>query len=252
MDLPQINKLRIISIPDLSGPMNNIGSDIAKVGRTITSTVFEVQLNPDQIKRNIKIKYKTEPTNGTAQNTLQFEGTESEVLELKFHLDGTGILPKNVGGDLLGNALNANGADLAYVEMKILQLKLVVYDFIDETHRTPFLLVNWGTFTFYGVLESMEYTYNLFHPSGVPLRAEVNLKIKEHSTGKKDLDAVLSFLSPDLTRRHTFLSSDTILTVCHAVYSDEKYYLEIAKANKMVNFRGIEPNTVLQLPSIEK
>lgn len=252
MDLPQINKLRIISIPDFSNTMDSVGSAIATVGRAATSTVFEVQVNPDQIKRNFKIKYKTETINGNAQNTLQFEGTEPEALDLKFHLDGTGIIPKTAGADLFGNALNAFGVDVAYVEMKILQLKQVVYDFIDETHRTPFLVVNWGTFTFNGVLESMEYTYTLFHPSGVPLRAEVNLKIKEHSTGKKSLDAALSFLSPDLTRRHTILSSDTILTVCHEVYRDEKYYLEIAKANKLINFRAIKPNTVLQLPTIEK
>lgn len=246
-----VNKLRIVSLPSLCD-QHGVAATIASVARFYTSTFFEVQLNPEQVVRNFKIKYNEPKEHGVQQDDLQIQGTEPEVLELKFILDGTGAASYGLGGDLVNAvaiAAGDNKENLAYVSLKIAQLKNAVYDFIDETHRPPFLVVFWGTLVFFGVLEDMVTTYNLFHPSGVPLRAEVNLKIKSQKVPKLS-SALQSFLSPDLTRRHTVIGGDNILTVTRSVYDSEKYYLEVAKVNKLVNFRSLKPNSELQLPPI--
>jgi nucleoid-associated protein YgaU len=250
MESPQVNKLRIVSVPSFEKNFDSIGSGIASVASIATSTVFEVQINPEQLHRTFKIKYNEEVVQGE-QEKRKFKSVEPETIELKFILDGTGIVPAVLGADITSDIMGAIGADIGFVETKLVQLKQVVYDFIDETHRTPFLIVNWGTFVFHGVMEELSYNYMLFHPSGIPLRAEVTLKIKSHETSSKALNAALSFLSPDLTRRHLTKSSDSILTICNEVYKDEKYYLEVAKANKIVNFRALKAETTLQLPSID-
>jgi hypothetical protein len=83
------------------------------------------------------------------------------------------------------------------------------------------------------------------------LRAEVNLKVQSHSLGGV-ASAILSFLSPDLTRRRIVRGADNILTLCQSVYESEKYYLEVAKANGLTNFRKIAPGVELDFPPIEK
>lgn len=224
----QLNKLRIIS---LKNP-----KDAAKTGPkgppddgTGISRVFEVQINPEQISRALKIKYKDPGEPGAKGSELQFDKVEPETLEIKFILDGTGVVPSVGSGMALPVGEN-------FVPDKIKDLQSVVYEFIDETHRTPFIIVNWGKMNFPGVLDELTYTYNLFHPSGVPLRAEVTLKVKEHTPAAKAA-AEQSLLSPDLTRRRLLRQSDTLLTVCQQVYESPVFYLEVAKANNLTNFR---------------
>ncbi len=258
MDGP-INKLKIISLPNpdtssvgVGGPDNlNPGS----VLNAIATKVFEVQINPEQINRTFSIKYNEPNTPGSNGSEFQFEKVNPEELELKFILDGTGTVLQSdkPGADMLGNLLNALPAEaqIAYVPLKVAQLQAIVYDFSDEKHRTPFILVEYGKLVFMGLLQNMSVNYNLFNPSGIPLRAEITLSLKAH-TPFKDSAALLSLLSPDLTRHHLVIGGENILRICHDVYKDEKYYIEVARANSIVNFRNIPEGTQLVLPPLEK
>ncbi|GAB2577831.1 CIS tube protein [Spirosoma areae] len=256
----QLNKLRIISLKEpqsQSGGGMSLGQAAASAAETLLGRVFEVQINPEQIARSLKIKNHDPGEPGREGSELQFEKTEPETLEIKFMLDGTGTVPPT---GTLTTSLTSLLPDAAYVPARIKELQAVVYNFLDETHRPPFIIVNWGTLVFHGVMEELSYTYNLFHPSGVPLRAEVTLKVKEHKPSASAA-AALSLLSPDLTRRRQLRQSDTLLTVCQEVYESPVYYLEIAKANNLTNFRrkplsgSITAGTALSdllLPPIDK
>lgn len=248
----QVNKLRIISLKDPTervGPLQE--GTKAVVDGPQTPLVFEVQINPEQLARSLKIKNNNPSEHGTTAADLQFQKREPETLEIKFTLDGTGTVQNN-GGVMAG--LTNLIPDVAYVPTRLKQLEAVVYNFVDETHRPPFLVINWGTLVFNGVMEELAYTYNLFHPSGVPLRVEVTLKVKENKPTSETL-AQLSLLSPDLTRRRPVRQSDTLLTICQDVYQNEGYYLEVAKANQLTNFRQKPLRnavTDLLLPPIDK
>jgi len=253
-----ITKLRIISlaVPDTSSASGIInGQNLGSVVSGLTSKIFEVQINPEQITRNFSIKYKEPSTPGTNGSEFQFEKVNAEELELKFILDGTGAVLQSdkPSPDMLGNLLNELPAEakIAYVSLKIAQLQATVYDFSDEKHRTPFVLVEYGKLIFMGLLMDMGVSYNLFSPSGIPIRAEITLHLKSH-TPFKDSAAVLSLLSPDLTRDHLVIGRENILRICHDAYEDEKYYIEVAKANGLTNFRKLKPGTHLILPPIDK
>lgn len=257
MDGP-ISKLTIISLPGpdtsgVGGGFDNLGP--GSVLNLITSKIFEVQINPEQINRNFSIKYHEPNTPGSNGSEFQFEKVNPEELELKFILDGTGTVLQNdqPSADMLGNLLNQLPAEaqIAYVPLKVAQLQAAVYDFSDKEHRTPFILVQYGTLVFMGLLQNMAISYTLFNPSGIPLRAEVTLSLKAH-TPFKDSAALLSLLSPDLSRQHLVTSGENIVRICLDVYDDEKYYIEAAKANDIVNFRHIPEGTQLILPPIEK
>ena len=250
-----INKLRIISLkaPDASQASGLQAA--ASVLTAATSTVFEAQINPEQISRNFSIKYHEPPAHGAAGSEFQFEKVNAEELELKFILDGTGAILQNDKPtiDAVGALMSQLPAEAqaAYVPLKVMQLQAAVYDFNDESHRTPFVLVEYGKLVFMGLLMNMGVSYNLFSPAGIPLRAEVTLKLKAH-TPFKDSAAKLSLLSPDLTRHHTVIGGENILRICDDIYEDEKYYLEIAKVNGLTNFRKLKPGTNLIFPPIDK
>lgn len=258
-----ITKLRIVSLPgpdtrsgsspDPASGMNSLNA--GAVVQTLTSKIFEVQINPEQINRNFSIKYHEPNQQGANGSEFQFEKVNPEELELRFILDGTGVVPHGdaPSSDLVGSVMNALPADaqVAYVSVRVAQLQAAVYDFKDESHRTPFLLVQYGKLVFMGLLMNMGINYNLFSPDGIPLRAEITLKLKAH-TPFGESAALLSLLSPDLTRHHKVLAGENILRICDDVYKDEKYYLEVAKANQLTNFRNVQPGTDLILPPIDK
>lgn len=257
-----ITKLRIISLPGPNtdgadpNPMSGLNSlNAGTIAQTLASKIFEVQINPEQINRNFSIKYHEPNQQGSNGTEFQFEKVNPEELELKFILDGTGVVAPGpaLSADLVGSAMSLLPADAqaAYVPIRVAQLQAAVYDFKDETHRTPFLLVQYGKMVFMGLLQNMGINYNLFSPDGLPLRAEITLKIKAH-TPFADSSALLSLLSPDLTRHHQVLAGENILRICDDVYEDEKYYLEVAKANQLTNFRNLQAGTHLILPPIDK
>jgi hypothetical protein len=220
-----------------------------------SSLVFEAQINPEQITRNFSIKYKEPSVPGSAGSEFQFEKVNAEELELKFILDGTGAVLQSdkPSFDAMNTLIGMlpEEAQSAYVPLKVLQLQRAVYNFSDENHRTPFVSVQYGKLVFMGLLQNMSVLYNLFSPSGIPLRAEVTLKLKAH-TPFKDSAALLSVLSPDLTRHHLVKAGDSLLTICLGAYKDEKYYLEVARHNGLTNFRKLQPGTHLVLPPIHK
>jgi Contractile injection system tube protein len=250
-----VNKLRIVSLPDpdtsSAGGALSGGLDLGSVLSSVPK-IFEVQINPEQITRNFSIKYHEPQTPGENGSEFQFDKVNPEELELRFILDGTGTVLQNnaPSPDLMGTLIQALPGD-AFVTAKVAQLQTTIYNYSDEDHRTPFLMVNYGKIVFMGVLMSMSVNYNLFSPAGIPLRAEVSLSMKAH-TPFKDSASLLSLLSPDLTRRHIVIGGENMPRICYDVYKDEKYYIEVAKANQIINFRNLKPGTRLLLPPIDK
>lgn len=259
----QVNKLRITRIKnpkDYFKGGNGIVGAATAAGRAIAGiagAVFEVQMNPESLSHNFKIKYNEPETkgDGEGQTEIQMDGIEPEVLDLKFILDGTGTVMDNslISPDLvnLGADLVDSSAQLTYVFQKITQLKTTIYNFVDESHSPPTLVVNWGKLIFIGIMDELSINETLKHPSGLPLRAEINLKIKEQGL-PASASAALSLLSPDLTRHHKVQAGENLVRICDDVYEEEKYYLEVAKVNGLTNFRKLKPGQHLILPPIDK
>jgi len=95
------------------------------------------------------------------------------------------------------------------------------------------------------------YDFKLFDPQGQPLRATAKVTFKSDET-----DALRESFnkanSPDLTHRRTVKAGDTLPLMCHRIYGDASMYLQIAKINKLLNFRNIEVGQELFFPPIDK
>jgi nucleoid-associated protein YgaU len=45
---------------------------------------------------------------------------------------------------------------------------------------------------------------------------------------------------------------DTLPLMCYRIYGDPKYYLQVAEANGLDNFRRLKPGTDIFFPPLEK
>lgn len=114
------------------------------------------------------------------------------------------------------------------------------------THTSNYLKVIWGKgLSFKCKLQSATVNYSLFNQLGQPLRAKISATFIEE--GKKPI-----LESPDLTKIHLVKAGDTIYNIAKEEYDSESYYMQIAQANDLVNYRKLVPGQILVLPPIAK
>ncbi|MBT6133650.1 MAG: hypothetical protein HN728_06305 [Flavobacteriales bacterium] len=197
---------------------------------------FELQVNPT----DYKITMSTPPTTPTSE-TLANGRTINKVLppeertmNLKFHLDSTGVIP-----------------GITSVHDSVSDLKWLCIDLHGDVHDSYFLQLYWNKLVFNCKCQSLEIDYVLFRPSGEPVRAVINATFKEYIDAKKK-ELLSNMNSPDMTHLHTIKAGDSLPALCHRIYGDPKYYLQVAQANNIVNFRDIPPGKKVLFPRLEK
>lgn len=118
-----------------------------------------------------------------------------------------------------------------------------------ESHAPPIVNFVWSGNEFRGVVESLNITYVLFSPEGVPLRAKLSLTLKEYRPVEIQLkDSPKA--SPDLEKTWVVRRGDRLSGIAAAVYRDAGAWRAIAKANDIQDPRVLSPGTVLTLPRI--
>jgi LysM repeat protein len=116
-----------------------------------------------------------------------------------------------------------------------------------DLHAPPIVRLAWDTEVFRGVLESLNITYVLFTPDGIPLRAKLSLSLKEY----RPVDIQIKqnpTSSPDFDKSYVVQRGDTLSSIAFAVYRDASVWRNIAQKNQIQDPRSIAPGTVLQLP----
>ena len=68
----------------------------------------------------------------------------------------------------------------------------------------------------------------------------------------KTRQAIAQDQSPDLTHICLIKVGDTLPNLCYQIYGDPNYYLEVARANQIDNFRNLTPGTKIFFPPLEK
>jgi hypothetical protein len=118
-----------------------------------------------------------------------------------------------------------------------------------ELHAPPIVRFTWDTQVFRGVVESLNITYVLFTPEGVPLRAKLSLTLKEYRPVQIQLKESPT-ASPDFEKTFVVRSGDRLSGIAAAVYRDASRWREIARANGIRDPRVLPPGTVLKLPPL--
>lgn len=195
---------------------------------------FESVLNPNEITLSYEVEYDAAQGAGATNSRMNFKKAKPGDLSLTFFIDGTGADGKQTD-----------------VQENVEQFQ-VVTGYNGKIHRTSYLKVMWGKLTVKRcVLKSASIAYKLFNPNGVPLRAVITAVFTDNSDDKTRV-AMAQDESPDLTHIRVVKGGDNLPTLCFKIYGDPRYYLEVARENRIDAFRKLTPGTRIFFPPLKK
>jgi hypothetical protein len=201
---------------------------------------FELPVNPEQFSQRLKVKQDERRPSGSQGNDDRFLSTAPEELRLEFVFDGTGTIMGYTQPDKT-------------VPLQLQDLKDVVYTLDGDIHQPKFLKVILGTDVapFYCKMVDLQITFTLFDPDGMPLRAKISATFKGF-TDPRFRVAKERKSSPDLTHIRSVQAGDQFPLMVYNIYKDPSLYLEVARANGLVNFRKLESGQEIFFPPVEK
>jgi len=199
---------------------------------------FEALINPENYTQEIKHKFaESDQGHGTSGKQLKYQGTEPEEMSFEFLFDNTGII---------------DGKPRDSIVDDIKKFKEVLIDYKGDAHEPRHLKLVWGeNLIFKGRAVEIAITYKMFKSDGTPTRAVVKVKFKS-SIEEQKRAAKENKSSPDLTHVRRVKLGDTLPQLCFDVYGDPRYYLQVADANALNDFRLLPPGANLVFPPIDK
>ena len=137
---------------------------VSKAKFNAENGAFTVQYNPVNFKFDKPVSWKEHDEQGQ-ESKLEFQKAQPANISMELVFDTT-----STGGDVRSSWVNS-------------LLKMTNPEVEDEgdcdKKRPPKIDFEWGSFTFTGVLESVNVNYTMFSQNGDPLRAQVTVKMKE-------------------------------------------------------------------------
>jgi hypothetical protein len=199
---------------------------------------FEALINPENYTLEYKIKFSEEGQGqGTSGKQLKYEYTEPAEMAFEFLFDNTGIID--------GKSRESVAEDLE-------NFKEMLIGFKGDAHEPRHFKLVWGENSiFKGRVTALGITHKLFNPDGTPIRAIAKVTFKssieeEKRAAKEDKQ------SSDLSKERVVKRGDTLPQLCFEHYGDPRYYLQVADANNLANFRELLPGSRLRFPPIAK
>ena len=200
----------------------------------ISGKPYEVLINPEKLTWNKSVEYSDVSPQNSGYAGLKYKSSNTETLDFELVIDATGIIDSK----------------RVHLTTELDRLNKIVYNYNGKNHRPNFVVIRWGKSTaFKGVLKSLNTTYKLFKPNGVPIRATVALSFSsslDSATRAKKEDKN----SPDLTHLVDVKMGDTLPQISQTYYDDTDYFIEISKFNKLNKFRNLHVGTQLVLPPL--
>ncbi len=197
---------------------------------------FTAVFNPEQFAINEDIELDDSVSIGYQGSDPKFNHIKPREFTLEFTLDGTGV--------------NTYGVKTP-VTAQVMLFRATTTNIVGQTHRPPYLRVQYGMFICSCILRSSTVTYTMFDRFGLPIRAKISASFVERTVAS--LGSVVGMLSsPDLTHRIQVKDGDLLPLLTYQTYKNQNYYLQVARLNKLKNFRKLKPGATLVFPPISK
>jgi len=195
---------------------------------------FIVMFNPESLAIAENVTWSPDCGVGRVGSDPKYIRVGPRSFTIEFTLDGTGV--------------NTNGVKIP-VTAQVALFRGVTTNIRGAIHRPPYLLVQYGTFINTCVLKSSTVTYTMFDMFGLPIRAKISASFTERTVGA--LNDILGMLSsPDLTHQVTVKEGDLLPLLTYRTYNNQDYYLQVAKVNRLKNFRKLKAGSKLVFPPI--
>jgi hypothetical protein len=126
----------------------------------------------------------------------------------------------------------------------------VVYAYDGGNHEPSVVKLTWGALLFYGRLKTMSVEFTVFEPGGDPLRARAKMSFAGFMSDREE-SLRAKRASPDLSHVVVVRKGDTLPLLCHRIYKDVSYYLDVARYNDLSEVGHLEPGTRISLPPLQ-
>jgi hypothetical protein len=217
---------------------------------------YEVQVNPESISVGLRVRYDYNYVQGNSGYEKKYAGTESGGLSVELLFDSTGAIPPKPGplanvpivGAVAGLFSDEEEFDVMNEIRKFLH---VVYNYKGDAHRPRQIRIYYGKLAMDAVATNIDIDYKLFTPQGIPIRAVVRCQFEETISDLLRENKEKNN-SPDLTHIRSVVEGDTLPLMTDKIYRDPAQYIEVARVNKLFNFRSLRAGQQLMFPPIDK
>jgi len=191
---------------------------------------YAVQINPESYSHEHTANFARAVGNDTSGTVLKFNTHSAQDLKFDFVLDATGVVP-----------------GVKSVTKDIKSFKDIAYSYHGKIHSPNYLKIIWGGLAFKCMLSSLQIAYQLFDPSGKPLRAKLTVAFRQHQT-PQDLARQADKKSADLTHSETVTAGTSLPLMTYRVYDRSDLYVHVARANDLNSLMDITPGEELRFP----
>jgi len=220
-----------------SGKINKLtfmGFIDEKFKKPLYAPPYSVMINPESFKRGLSIAYDEKQPPGADSSSGKIKNVKQETYSFEFIVDGTGV------ADSIKEPVCSN----------IERFLLVVYSYNSDSHRTPYVMIEYCGNIMRCVLKSLDINYTLFNPDGTPLRAKISCSF--NSVMSPLLSAIIKDKrSPDLSHTHFMKEDETLIALANDIYNSNLYYIDVAEKNHLNNFRKIKQGTEIYFPPLK-
>lgn len=195
---------------------------------------FLAMFNPESVAIKEDVEYNPHCTPGESGSDPAFVRVKARTFTLELTIDGTGV--------------NTNGVKIP-VPLQIALFRASTTEMKGIIHRPAYLLVQYGTFVVRCILKTSTVTYTMFDKFGIPIRAKISASFTE--VVDKVFSKIVGMLSsPDLTHVREVKEGDILPLLVHQIYQNQTYYLQVARVNRLKNFRRLTAGTTLFFPPL--
>jgi len=225
-DLFKLEKLKIMAYKDRDRQPPELGS-------------FEAMFNPESFTQKYEILYGKNQGMDSSNKPLNYARSRPSDLSLNLILDGTGVRDMGI----------AQLVPQPSVSDRVKEFLKLAYDMNGDIHEPNYLVAKWGDLSFSCRLGSVDIHYMHFSRDGTPLRAGLDIKLIADEA-VHDLQKTERKSSPDLWHSRVVKAGDTLPLLAKEIYGSSAYYVWVAKANDLDEFRRLTPGQRLVFPPL--
>jgi hypothetical protein len=204
-----------------------------------TGTSAEVLFNPAEYTVSKDNTFAQAAVPGLGSPLIQFVNGNVRTMELELLFDSVEEHRR------AGRVLTAAGADVR----ALLQPVIDLMEINPETHAPPRMRFAWADFTFTGVVSRSQQRFVMFHPSGTPVRARLQLTLTEVTDPLAEAKQVKR-QTADYSHVTEVTEGDTLAALAARHYGDPAAWRAIAVANELDDPRRLPVGRRLTVPAL--
>jgi len=194
------------------------------------------QFNPTDYDISNSAKYADKTIPGGRSTISQFISGESPTLSVTLLFDT--YIPPSIDNP------KEDGSDVSLLTRKVVELTQIK----GNLHRPPIVTFSWGSLSFEGIVTEVKQKFTMFLPSGVPVRAKLDLIFR--AIQKEGENRTSPFESPDRTKYRRMKEGEFLWNYADEEYGSPDMWRVIAKENGIMNPLDTVPGLMLKLPAL--